>query len=132
MLFVSSVVAYQPAPPLALYGVSKTALLGLVKALATELGERDVRVNGIAPGIIPTKFSAALVQSDKLRSEQVCTSICPLCLHSSGPGAGTAAVRQMAAADKSCSVLATPAALHTIMAQRCRLRVREANAQAQL
>ena len=71
MLFVSSIVAYQPAPPLALYGVSKTALLGLVKALAEELGPRNVRVNGIAPGIVPTKFSAALVQSEKLRTQQV-------------------------------------------------------------
>ena len=34
---MSSIAAYQPAPPLAMYAVSKTALLGLVKALAGEV-----------------------------------------------------------------------------------------------
>lgn len=32
MVFVSSVTAFAPAPPLGMYAVSKTALLGLVKA----------------------------------------------------------------------------------------------------
>ena len=39
------------------YSVSKTALLGLVKALASECGSMNVRVNAIAPGIIKTNFS---------------------------------------------------------------------------
>jgi dehydrogenase/reductase SDR family member 4 len=68
---VSSIVAYKPAPPLAAYAISKTALLGAVKALALELGHEGIRVNGIAPGIVPTKFSSALVASDELRKQQV-------------------------------------------------------------
>jgi dehydrogenase/reductase SDR family protein 4 len=46
--------------PLGLYGVSKTALLGLTKALAVELGADNIRVNALAPGLVRTKFAAML------------------------------------------------------------------------
>ena len=43
------------------YSVSKTALLGLTKALSFELSPANIRVNCIAPGIIDTKFSGAII-----------------------------------------------------------------------
>ena len=43
-----------------LYGVTKTALLGMVKLLANELISESVRVNGIAPGFIKTDFVKAI------------------------------------------------------------------------
>lgn len=66
VLFVSSYSAFNPAPPIAMYAVSKTALLGLTKALAEELGPDGIRVNCIAPGVVPTKFASALVASPEL------------------------------------------------------------------
>ena len=39
------------------YSVSKTALLGLTKALVPQLSTMNIRVNGVAPGMIKTKFS---------------------------------------------------------------------------
>jgi dehydrogenase/reductase SDR family protein 4 len=51
-----------------MYAVSKTALLGLTKGLAAELGPAGVRVNCLAPGIVPTKFAAALVADKELVS----------------------------------------------------------------
>ena len=42
------------------YSVSKTALLGLTKALAEELACDNIRVNCLAPGLIKTRFSAAV------------------------------------------------------------------------
>ena len=48
------------------YAVSKTALLGLTKALAEELGPEGIRVNCIAPGVVPTKFASALVEDPEL------------------------------------------------------------------
>jgi NAD(P)-dependent dehydrogenase (short-subunit alcohol dehydrogenase family) len=42
------------------YSVSKTALLGLVKAMAASGTRMNIRVNAIAPGIIQTKFSGAV------------------------------------------------------------------------
>jgi len=40
------------------YGVSKTALFGLTKALSVELGTDNIRVNCLAPGLIKTSFSS--------------------------------------------------------------------------
>ena len=59
-VFISSVGAYDPAPPLGLYGVSKSAVVSLTKLLANELGHQGIRVNCIAPGIIRTRFSEML------------------------------------------------------------------------
>jgi len=42
------------------YSVSKTALLGLTKALSYELGHDNIRVNCVCPGIIETKFASAV------------------------------------------------------------------------
>jgi len=48
------------------YGVTKTAILGLIKALAMECGPRKIRVNGIAPGIVETEFSKVVRMTGKL------------------------------------------------------------------
>ncbi len=42
------------------YGVSKTAMLGLVKAMAPQCGQKNIRINGIAPGLIKTNFSSVV------------------------------------------------------------------------
>ncbi|VDP10150.1 unnamed protein product [Heligmosomoides polygyrus] len=42
---------------IAAYAVTKTALLGLTKALANGLAKDNIRVNAIAPGVIKTKMS---------------------------------------------------------------------------
>ena len=42
------------------YSVSKTALLGLTKALSFELAPDNIRVNCVAPGIVDTKFAGAV------------------------------------------------------------------------
>ena len=46
-VLITLINATSPSPPLGAYAVSKTALLGLVKALAEELGPRGVRVTGV-------------------------------------------------------------------------------------
>ena len=46
------------------YSVSKTALLGLTKALAPELSGSNIRVNCLAPGVIRTKFSRAVSEKE--------------------------------------------------------------------
>lgn len=71
VVILSSYVGYNPAVSavMSMYAVTKTALLGLTKVLASELGSKGVRVNGIAPGTIPTKLAAALVRDKELTQE---------------------------------------------------------------
>ena len=45
-----------PPKYLASYVTSKYALLGLVKALANEFADKGIRINGISPTMIETKF----------------------------------------------------------------------------
>jgi 3-oxoacyl-[acyl-carrier protein] reductase len=42
------------------YAAAKAGLLGLTQSLAKELGSRNVRVNAVLPGVLPTKMTAAL------------------------------------------------------------------------
>ena len=70
LIFISSVAGLDPVPGLGAYGVSKAALFGLTKTLAKELGPGGVRVNALAPGLIETRFSAALFQ-DRAAYEQL-------------------------------------------------------------
>lgn len=47
------------------YVATKSALTGLCKSLATELGNLDVRINVVAPGFIDTKMNNNLSASEK-------------------------------------------------------------------
>eukprot|EP00111_Clytia_hemisphaerica_P024763 TCONS_00072982-protein len=57
VLFNGSMTAYNPLPMMGAYSISKTAMLGMVKALASECGPMGIRVNCFAPGIIETNMS---------------------------------------------------------------------------
>ncbi|XP_048039841.1 dehydrogenase/reductase SDR family member 4 [Megalobrama amblycephala] len=69
VVIVSSVAGYQPMPGLGPYSVSKTALLGLTRALAPDLAQSNIRVNCVAPGIIKTRFSSALWENEGVLEE---------------------------------------------------------------
>ncbi len=58
-----SVAGLQPSPGLGMYGISKAALIMLTKVLALELGHANIQVNGIAPGVIRTRFSRVLCET---------------------------------------------------------------------
>lgn len=51
---VTSIEAHRAGPGFAVYSAMKAALANLTKSLALELGERLIRVNCIAPDVIPT------------------------------------------------------------------------------
>ncbi len=63
---IASVGGLRPERMLGLYSVSKAALVSLTKVLAAEWAAGGVRVNAICPGLVRTKFSAALWQDEKL------------------------------------------------------------------
>jgi NAD(P)-dependent dehydrogenase (short-subunit alcohol dehydrogenase family) len=51
------------------YSASKTALLGLTRALALELAPEKITVNGISPGVYDTELNAPLMQNAELRAQ---------------------------------------------------------------
>ena len=63
---IASVEALTPGFGLGLYSTSKAALLMLTKNQAKEWGQHGVRANAICPGLIKTKFSAALWTNENL------------------------------------------------------------------
>ncbi|BFZ19388.1 hypothetical protein BsWGS_22426 [Bradybaena similaris] len=64
LVLVSSIAGFVPFESIGVYSITKTALLGIVKVLAPELAARNIRINGLAPGIIETRFSQALTSSE--------------------------------------------------------------------
>jgi len=63
---IASVEALTPGLGLGLYSTSKAAILMLTKNQAKEWGQYGIRANAICPGLIQTKFSAALWTNEKL------------------------------------------------------------------
>jgi len=63
---LASVEALTPGLGLGLYSTSKAALLMLTKNQAKEWGKYGIRSNALCPGLIKTKFSAALWQNEKI------------------------------------------------------------------
>lgn len=51
------------APRLSAYTTSKAALATLVETLSLELAPRGVRVNAVAPGAMPTAFTAGILEA---------------------------------------------------------------------
>jgi len=73
VIYVTSIAGYTPINLLGAYSVSKTALLGLTKVVAGAVADDNIRVNGIAPGIIKTKFSSVLRQQEEIAEATLAT-----------------------------------------------------------
>ena len=57
---ISTEAAVRPALLLSVYSISKAGVDMATKTFAQEWGSQGIRVNGIAPGLVQTKFSQAL------------------------------------------------------------------------
>ena len=60
IIFLSSVGAYVGLPGQANYAASKAGLVGMARAMAREVGSRQITVNVVAPGLVDTDMTAAL------------------------------------------------------------------------
>ena len=56
------------------YSASKAGMIGFTKALAKEVGARNITVNAVAPGFVPTALTDVLTPEQK----QMITSMTPL------------------------------------------------------
>jgi 3-oxoacyl-[acyl-carrier protein] reductase len=57
VILLSSLAAHAVAGQLSAYSATKGAIDTLVKHFALALGERGIRVNAVAPGVVPTEMS---------------------------------------------------------------------------
>jgi 3-oxoacyl-[acyl-carrier protein] reductase len=60
IIFLSSVSAYVGLPGQANYAASKAGLVGMARAIAREVGSRQITVNVVAPGLVATDMTNAL------------------------------------------------------------------------
>ena len=67
ILVISSIGGLRGDAWIGAYNMSKAADMQLVRNLAVELGPANIRVNGIAPGLIKTDFARALWENQQLR-----------------------------------------------------------------
>lgn len=65
MVLISSIAGFAPFLDVGLFSTAQTALLGLTKALAKDLGPRRVRVNSVALGMFADDGSGAVWNSEE-------------------------------------------------------------------
>ncbi|MBX3159282.1 MAG: glucose 1-dehydrogenase [Deltaproteobacteria bacterium] len=68
---LASIAGLRAAPMQGIYGATKAAVISMTQTLAFELGSSQIRVNAIAPGLVETKFAAAIVGNPMLRDHVV-------------------------------------------------------------
>jgi NAD(P)-dependent dehydrogenase (short-subunit alcohol dehydrogenase family) len=68
---ISSVAGLRPSIHEATYSMTKAGIINMTRAFAKELGPDHIRVNVIAPGLIDTSFSMALVDTDEKRAQLI-------------------------------------------------------------
>lgn len=71
VIFISSMAALYGLEKVIAYSSSKTALLGMTRALASEYSHTGVRFNAIAPGFIESKMLAKAMENDPERKSKV-------------------------------------------------------------
>jgi NAD(P)-dependent dehydrogenase (short-subunit alcohol dehydrogenase family) len=71
ILFTASMASLIGIPLVVAYSAAKSAYLGMVRSLATEVSPHGVRVNAVAPGWIESEMAANALNGDPKRSNKI-------------------------------------------------------------
>lgn len=66
---VASVNGVTPGHFQGIYSITKAAVISMTKAFAKELGQQNIRVNALLPGLTDTKFASALTSNDSIKKQ---------------------------------------------------------------
>ncbi|MCM2250947.1 MAG: glucose 1-dehydrogenase [Ramlibacter sp.] len=64
IVHVASIFGILGNPRSAAYAASKAALIGLTRQMAADYGPRGIRINAVAPGVVPTQLSEERLRND--------------------------------------------------------------------
>lgn len=71
ILNIASIEGISPSPMMAIYSMTKAAVIMMTKSIAKELGGTGIRCNCICPGLTETKFAKVLIDTPEIRDRQV-------------------------------------------------------------
>jgi NAD(P)-dependent dehydrogenase (short-subunit alcohol dehydrogenase family) len=71
VIFMASMASLFGIPLVVAYAAAKSAMIGMIRTMATELSPHNVRVNAIAPGWIDTAMSRKAFEGDPLRKSKI-------------------------------------------------------------
>ena len=71
ILFTASMTSLMGMPLVVAYSAAKSAYLGMVRGLCTEVADHGVRVNAIAPGWIESAMTRKALDADPVRKQKV-------------------------------------------------------------
>ncbi|MGC3963460.1 MAG: glucose 1-dehydrogenase [Rhodocyclaceae bacterium] len=71
ILFTASMTSFLGQPNVTGYAAAKSAYLGMIRGLATEVSGAGIRVNGIAPGWIDTPMLRKAIEGDDARKNKI-------------------------------------------------------------
>jgi gluconate 5-dehydrogenase len=71
IIFIASMASLFGIPLVVAYAAAKSAMIGMIRTMATELSPHSVRVNAIAPGWIDTAMSRKAFAGDPTRKNKI-------------------------------------------------------------
>lgn len=66
---VASINGVNPGHYQGIYSITKAAVISMTKSFATELGQQNIRVNALLPGLTDTKFASALTTNEAIKKQ---------------------------------------------------------------